>query len=72
MLLCWARGETLAAELARLEGIQYGQVPLPEFVEAMFDYSLSLIKAEAGWVKRTADYMENKPEVFEGEQNGKD
>ncbi len=57
-----ARGETLGAEMMRLEEIQFGQVPLPEFVEAMFDYSLSLLRAEAEWVKRTADYMECKPE----------
>lgn len=57
-----ARGEAIGKELARLENIQFGQQPLPDFVEALFDYSLSQLQAEADWVKRTADYMEIKPE----------
>ncbi len=57
-----ARGETAASEMARLENIQFAQQPLPDFVEALFDYSLSQLKAEADWAKRTADYMEIRPE----------
>ncbi len=57
-----ARGEVVAKELVRLEAIQFNQQPLPDFVEALFDYSLSHLQAEAEWIKRTADYMEIKPE----------
>ncbi len=65
------RGKRLEAEIVRLENIQFEQLPLPEFVEALFDYSLSQLKADLAWVHRTADYMECKPELFEGEENGK-
>ncbi|HHB83067.1 MAG TPA: PadR family transcriptional regulator [Devosia sp.] len=56
------RGEAVAKELVRLENIQFEQQPLPDFVEALFDYSLSQLRAEADWIRRTADYMEIKPE----------
>jgi DNA-binding PadR family transcriptional regulator len=57
-----ARGEVIARELMRLEAVQFDQQPLPDFVEALFDYSLSHLQAEVEWIKRTADYMEIKPE----------
>lgn len=57
-----ARGEVVAKELVRLGAIQFDQQPLPDFVEALFDYSLSHLQAEADWIKRTADYMEIRPE----------
>ncbi|MCF6326479.1 MAG: PadR family transcriptional regulator [Devosiaceae bacterium] len=56
------RSDRLDKELERLENIQFEQQPLPDFVEALFDYSLSQLKAEARWAKRTADYMEIRPE----------
>jgi len=56
------RGDLLARELARLENLQFEQQPLPDFVEALFDYSLSQLQAEADWAARTADYMETRPE----------
>jgi len=56
-----ARGEAIEAELARIENIQFGQQPLPDFVEALFDFSLGQLKAEAEWVTRTLDYMKTKP-----------
>ena len=56
------RGEAIASELERLENIQFEQQPLPDFVEALFDHSLSLLRAEADWVKRTADHLEIRPE----------
>jgi DNA-binding PadR family transcriptional regulator len=57
------RQASLEAEMVRLEKIQYQQLPLPEFVEAIFDFSLSQLQAEVDWVRRTADYMECKPEL---------
>lgn len=55
------RGRALAAEIARLAHIQAEQQPLPDFVEAVFDFSIGQVRAEADWVVRTADYMRNKP-----------
>ncbi len=57
-----ARGRAIALEMERLEDIQFKQQPLPDFVEALFDYSLSQLQAEADWINRTADYMEIRPE----------
>jgi DNA-binding PadR family transcriptional regulator len=36
------------------------QAPLPHFVDAMFDLSLTLIEAELAWVTRFADRLERR------------
>jgi DNA-binding PadR family transcriptional regulator len=36
------------------------QAPLPYFVDAMFDLSLTLIEAELAWVKRFIDKLEHR------------
>ena len=56
-----ARGQAVAQELARLGTIQVEQQPLPDHVEALFDYSIGQLEAEAGWIARTLDYMRTKP-----------
>ncbi len=56
-----ARGQAIDAELKRLSEIQLEQQPLPDHVEALFDYSLGQLRAEAEWVARTLAYMETKP-----------
>ena len=55
------RRDSLEAELKRIENVQFTQQPLPDFVEALFDFSLSQLKAEAEWTARTLDYMRSKP-----------
>ena len=55
------RREEIEAEVARLSSIQIDQQPLPDFVEALFDYSIGQLQAEVEWVKRTLDYMASKP-----------
>src|SRR5262245_18675080 len=55
------RGEVIAAEVTRLRGIRIQRQPLPDFVEAIFDFSLGQLKAEEEWIARTLDYMETKP-----------
>jgi DNA-binding PadR family transcriptional regulator len=55
-----ARGAAIAAERARLEGIQIESQPLPDFIEALFEFSLGQLEAEAGWLARTLDYMATK------------
>jgi DNA-binding PadR family transcriptional regulator len=56
-----ARGKAVDAEIARLRNIQVEQQPLPDYVEALFEYSLGQLRAEAEWVARTLAYMTSKP-----------
>jgi DNA-binding PadR family transcriptional regulator len=56
-----AHGEAVNAELSRLATIQIEQQPLPDFVEALFDFSIGQLKAEAQWTARTLDYMKARP-----------
>lgn len=56
-----SRKNIIETELARLENILTIQQPLPDFVEALFDFSLGQLQAEAEWVMRTLDYMEVQP-----------
>jgi DNA-binding PadR family transcriptional regulator len=56
-----ARCEAVNAELARLGAIQIDQQPLPDYVEALFDYSIGQLKAEAEWIAHALDYMKTKP-----------
>jgi len=56
-----ARSRAIETELARLGAIQVEQLPLPDNVEALFEYSLGQLRAEAEWVSRTLAYMATKP-----------
>ena len=56
-----ARGEAVDAELSRVGDIQVDTQPLPDFVDALFDFSIGQLKAEAEWIERTLDYMKTKP-----------
>jgi DNA-binding PadR family transcriptional regulator len=60
------RAAAVAAELTRLGDVQVAQQPLPDFVEALFDYALGQLRAEAEWVAQTLDYMTTKPWLEEG------
>lgn len=51
------RGEAIDAEWERIRKVQADQRPLPDFVDALFDYSLGQLKAEAEWIVRTLDLM---------------
>jgi DNA-binding PadR family transcriptional regulator len=55
------RGAAVQAELNRLSDIQIAQQPLPDYVEALFDFVLGQLRAEATWVRQTLDYMTTKP-----------
>ena len=55
------RKEVVAKELKRLENIHFEQQPLPDHVDAMFDFSIGQLKAEAEWIAKTLDYMQTKP-----------
>jgi hypothetical protein len=43
--------ETPGVQLAQLQARQESQQPLPSFVDAMFDYSATMIQAEKGWIE---------------------
>src|SRR5262245_12049788 len=55
------RQEAVAKELQRLENIHFEQQPLPDSVDAMFDFSIGQLKAEAEWIAKTLDYIQTKP-----------
>jgi len=43
--------DTLAARLARVQDRWESQRPLPHFVDALFDYTVTLVQAEMDWVE---------------------
>lgn len=55
------RKSALAKELERIENIHFEQQPLPDYVDAIFEFSIGQLKAEADWIDRTLAYMESKP-----------
>jgi len=64
-----ARGDAISAEVTRLQDIQIECQPLPDFVEALFDFSLGQLKAEEEWIARILAYMETKPWLEKGEHH---
>jgi DNA-binding PadR family transcriptional regulator len=55
------RKSAVAEELERLESIRFEQQPLPDYVDAIFEFSIGQRQAEADWIDRTLDYMATKP-----------
>lgn len=55
------RKSALAIELERIENIHFEQQPLPDYIDAIFEFSIGQLKAEADWIDRTLAYMETKP-----------
>jgi DNA-binding PadR family transcriptional regulator len=56
-----ARGRAVKAELGRLEAIQADQQPQPDYLDALFDFSIGQLEAETKWIGRTLAYMRTKP-----------
>jgi DNA-binding PadR family transcriptional regulator len=54
--------DNLAGRLAHVRQRWAGQRPLPYFVEAMFDYSATLVEAELAWVESFIKQLEEKSE----------
>jgi DNA-binding PadR family transcriptional regulator len=54
------RKEGLTREIERMEGIHFEQQPLPDYVDAIFEFSIGQLNAEADWLNRTLEYMETK------------
>jgi len=55
------RKKALEKELERIESIHFEQQPLPDYVDAIFEFSIGQLKAEANWLDKTLAYMETKP-----------
>jgi DNA-binding PadR family transcriptional regulator len=55
------RREAIPKEATRLRDVQLERQPLPDFVDALFDFLLGQLKAEEEWTARTLGYMETKP-----------
>ncbi|MBN1889097.1 MAG: GyrI-like domain-containing protein [Thermoflexales bacterium] len=51
---------SLAADLERLQVKWDSQRPLPYFVDALFDYSITVIQAELDWIERFIKHMEEQ------------
>ncbi|MEE9330456.1 MAG: PadR family transcriptional regulator [Parvularculaceae bacterium] len=56
-----ARKAAVTGESERLERIRFQRQPLPDFVEALFDFSAGQLEAEKEWITSTLDYMQTKP-----------
>jgi DNA-binding PadR family transcriptional regulator len=52
--------DALVRQRAHVQGRWDEQKPLPYFVEAMFDYSITMIEAEMGWIERLIQRIENE------------
>jgi DNA-binding PadR family transcriptional regulator len=55
------RSAAVAREMERLERVRFWRQPLPDFIEALFDFSAGQLGAEKTWVTNTLNYMKTKP-----------
>jgi len=55
-----ARREAVTAEMERIKEIHFDQQPLPDHVDAIFEYSIGQLTAESYWINRTYNYLETK------------
>ena len=58
-----ARKNAITDEEARLAKLHLSRQPLPDHVDALFEYSLGQLAAEAKWVAETTVYMERRTEL---------
>lgn len=52
--------DALVEQLVQLQARQESQQPLPSFVDAMFDYSATMIEAEKGWIEKFIAQIERQ------------
>lgn len=55
------RYHAVSCEMERLERVRFERQPMPDFIEALFDYSAGQLEAEQVWVIKTLEYMKTKP-----------
>ncbi len=54
------RKNSVSKELERIENIHFDQQPLPDYVDAIFEFSVGQLQAELKWIERTLAYMSAK------------
>lgn len=54
------RKDAVDAEMQRIKEIHFDQQPLPDHVDAIFEYSIGQLTAESYWINRTYNYLETK------------
>jgi DNA-binding PadR family transcriptional regulator len=59
------RREALIREIARVETVRDSQRPLPDFVEALFDYAISQLRTDVAWIERTRLRLETTLEKID-------
>lgn len=52
--------EALVARLAHVQERHRSQQPLPRFIQAMFEHSITMIEAEIGWIDSFIEEMEDE------------
>lgn len=52
--------DSLTERLAHMEGRWEAQRPLPYFVDALFEYSAKMIRAESGWIEQFIQRLEEQ------------
>ena len=65
------RKASVAEEMERVEEIRFDQQPLPDFVDAIFEYSAGQLIAEANWINRTYAYLETKAWITDPKKENK-
>ena len=58
-----SRMQAVEEEMKRIEDIHCAQQPLPDYLDAIFEFSLGQLQTEANWIQNTLDYMKTKPWV---------
>ena len=54
------RKDAVIEELERIENIHFEQQPLPDYLDAVFEFSIAQLQAELDWIERTLAYMSAK------------
>lgn len=55
------RKASIDAEIERVERVRRQRQPMPDHIEAVFDFSAGQLNAERNWITATLDYMRSKP-----------
>tara|TARA_R100000365_G_C2748110_1_gene78919 strand:+ start:7797 stop:8333 length:537 start_codon:yes stop_codon:yes gene_type:complete len=55
------RRSSIDAEIERVERVRRQRQPMPDHIEALFDFSAGQLDAERVWITATLDYMRSKP-----------
>lgn len=54
------RKDSVAEEIKRIEEIHFNQQPLPDYVDAIFEFTIGQLISESNWINRIYAYLETK------------